>query len=122
MLTVDPRERISLEDALNHPWLASLHSLNESPTCPEPFTFDFEHVHLDGNTIRELLYREILEFHPTHRFSDQIVVQRESPAQATTTTCGGGGENAARPPPPHHLPEDEGRTMEQQVGGGHGEA
>ena len=55
-----------VQAALEHPWLASLHDLNDEPICPEPFSFEFENVHLDGNSIRELLYREILSFHPDH--------------------------------------------------------
>jgi len=69
MLVFDPSKRITVDQALEHPWMASLHDLNDEPTCSVPFQFDFEDVQLDGNSLRELIYREVLHFHPTHRFA-----------------------------------------------------
>lgn len=37
MLVFDPRKRITVDEALEHPWLASLHDLNDEPTCPVSF-------------------------------------------------------------------------------------
>ncbi len=46
MLVFDPTKRITVEQALEHPYLASLHDVSDEPKCPTPFTFDFDSEHL----------------------------------------------------------------------------
>lgn len=64
MLVFDPSKRITVDEALNHPYLASLHEINEEPTCPSPFVFDFEQMSLNEEDIKELIWRESLKFNP----------------------------------------------------------
>ncbi|TXG73945.1 hypothetical protein EZV62_002524 [Acer yangbiense] len=64
MLVFDPAKRITVEEALNHPFLSSLHEINEEPTCPYPFVFDFEQASLNEEDIKELIYKECLNFNP----------------------------------------------------------
>lgn len=66
MLTFDPTKRISVEDALAHPYLSTLHDVSDEPSCPAPFTFDFEEHKLTEEHIRELIYKEALHFNPDH--------------------------------------------------------
>jgi len=42
MLTFDPAERISCEEALAHPYFAVWHDPNDEPVCDTPFDFSFE--------------------------------------------------------------------------------
>ena len=37
MLSFDPTTRISVTQALAHPWLAAYHDVNDEPTCPHKF-------------------------------------------------------------------------------------
>ncbi|KAF8397612.1 hypothetical protein HHK36_016532 [Tetracentron sinense] len=62
MLVFDPCKRITVDEALNHPYLVSLHEINEEPTCPSPFVFDFEQLSLSEEDIKELIWRESLNF------------------------------------------------------------
>ncbi|KAF7823501.1 mitogen-activated protein kinase-like protein NTF6 [Senna tora] len=64
MLVFDPAKRITVEEALNHPYLSSFHEINEEPICPTPFVFDFEQTILNEEDIKELIWRESLSFHP----------------------------------------------------------
>ncbi|KAM5583899.1 mitogen-activated protein kinase [Rosa sericea] len=64
MLVFDPSKRITVEEALNHPYLSSLHAINEEPICPSPFVFDFEQASLDEEDIKDLVWRESLHFNP----------------------------------------------------------
>ncbi|PKA60429.1 Mitogen-activated protein kinase 2 [Apostasia shenzhenica] len=64
MLIFDPSKRISVDEAICHPYLASLHDINDEPICPEPFSFDFEHPSFTEENIKELIYRESLAFNP----------------------------------------------------------
>eukprot|EP00897_Mesotaenium_endlicherianum_P001094 jgi/Mesen1/10986/ME000097S10562 len=64
MLVFDPAKRITVEQALNHPYLASLHDINDEPTCQTVFNFDFEQPGISEDIIRELIYQESCAFNP----------------------------------------------------------
>ncbi|KAJ1396662.1 Serine/threonine-protein kinase, active site [Sesbania bispinosa] len=66
MLTVDPTRRITVEQALAHPYLEKLHDVTDEPVCMEPFSFDFEQQHLDEEQIKEMIYREALALNPEY--------------------------------------------------------
>ncbi|CAI9755926.1 unnamed protein product [Fraxinus pennsylvanica] len=66
MLTFDPRKRITVQDALAHPYLNSLHDISDEPICPTPFSFDFEQRALTEEQMKELIYRESLAFNPQY--------------------------------------------------------
>ena len=44
LLAFDPAKRITVEQALEHPYLSIWHDPNDEPDCPSEFEFDFEHV------------------------------------------------------------------------------
>ncbi|XP_075514100.1 mitogen-activated protein kinase homolog NTF6-like isoform X2 [Primulina tabacum] len=64
LLVFYPAKRITVEEALNHPFLSSLHEINEEPTCPSPFVFDFEQSSLSEDEIKDLIWNESLNFNP----------------------------------------------------------
>ncbi|CAL9073654.1 mitogen-activated protein kinase 2-like [Musa acuminata AAA Group] len=64
MLVFDPNKRITVDQALHHPYLASLHEINDEPVCSTPFSFDFEHPSHTEEDIKELIWRESLKFNP----------------------------------------------------------
>jgi len=64
MLVFDPSKRITVQEALSHPYLASLHDINDEPSCPTPFNFDFEQPSFTEEHIKELIWRETLNFNP----------------------------------------------------------
>ncbi|CAG9317639.1 unnamed protein product [Blepharisma stoltei] len=65
MLTFNPDERIKVEDALAHPYLAALHFPDDEPTCDPVslFDFEFERQVLTMNDLKNLIYEEILLYH-----------------------------------------------------------
>ncbi|KAK1270070.1 Mitogen-activated protein kinase 5 [Acorus gramineus] len=66
MLTFNPATRITVEEALSHPYLARLHDIADEPNCMEVFNFDFEQHVLTENQMKEMIYRESLAFNPEH--------------------------------------------------------
>ncbi|KAG5561003.1 hypothetical protein RHGRI_004131 [Rhododendron griersonianum] len=66
MLTFDPRQRITVEGALAHPYLTSLHDISDEPICMTPFNFDFEQHALSEEQMKELIYREAVAFNPEY--------------------------------------------------------
>ncbi|KAI3772436.1 hypothetical protein L6452_03622 [Arctium lappa] len=64
MLTMDPTKRITVEDALDHPYLARLHDVADEPICLDPFSFEFEQQVLGEEQIKDLIYQEALAHNP----------------------------------------------------------
>ncbi|KAL3499304.1 hypothetical protein ACH5RR_038397 [Cinchona calisaya] len=64
MLVFDPSKRITVEEALCHPFLKFLHDINDEPVCPRPFHFDFEQPSITEENIKELIWRESVKFNP----------------------------------------------------------
>ena len=80
MLAFDPTKRITVEEALEHPYFASLHGKlvhisklivtnldpEDEPGCEAIFNFDFESYELSRELFQELIWQEMLAFHPEY--------------------------------------------------------
>ncbi|KAG6599886.1 Mitogen-activated protein kinase 12, partial [Cucurbita argyrosperma subsp. sororia] len=66
LLAFDPEDRPSAEEALADPYFHGLANVEDEPSR-QPISkleFEFERRKLTKNDVRELIYREILEYHP----------------------------------------------------------
>ncbi|SGY44494.1 BQ5605_C001g00165 [Microbotryum silenes-dioicae] len=67
-LTFDPKKRITVEQALAHPYLANYHDPDDEPVAPplEPSFFDFDHQKdsISREALKKLLYDEVMAFQP----------------------------------------------------------
>ncbi|KAL5990024.1 Mitogen-activated protein kinase 10 [Asimina triloba] len=66
LLAFDPKDRPTAEEALADPYFRGLAKVEREPSC-QPITkieFEFERRRVTKEDIRELIYREILEYHP----------------------------------------------------------
>ena len=65
MLTYDPGERITVFEALAHPYLEQLHCPDDEPETMQvsAFDFDFEKFSFDKEDFKELIFDEILLYH-----------------------------------------------------------
>lgn len=65
LLDFHPRTRITVEDALAHPFFASLHNPEDEPLADFQFPhFAFEDEELSKERVQELIWDEIRELHP----------------------------------------------------------
>jgi len=68
-LTFDPKKRITVDEALEHPYVASYHDPDDEPSVtpldPDYFEFDDHKEDLTKSYLKELLYEEILSFVPS---------------------------------------------------------
>jgi mitogen-activated protein kinase 7 len=63
MLSFDPSTRISVPDALSHPWLSSYHDVNDEPECLKAFEKWHEIEQLETlEQFREALWKEIEDY------------------------------------------------------------
>ncbi|KAI5072438.1 hypothetical protein GOP47_0012544 [Adiantum capillus-veneris] len=66
LLAFDPKDRPSAEEALADPYFTGMARLSREPSA-QPLTkleFGFEQRKMSKEDVRELIYREILEYHP----------------------------------------------------------
>ncbi|KAG5246102.1 mitogen-activated protein [Salix suchowensis] len=66
LLAFDPKDRPTAEEALGDPYFKGLSKVEREPSC-QPITkmeFEFERRRVTKEDIRELIFREILEYHP----------------------------------------------------------
>lgn len=63
MLRLDPKERISVGDALAHKYLKEYHCDDDEPLCFPPFEFDFEDVPFTKDDLKARILKEIDQFH-----------------------------------------------------------
>lgn len=66
LLSFDPKDRPSAEDALADPYFQGLANVEREPSTHaiSKMEFEFERRKLGKDDVRELIYREILEYHP----------------------------------------------------------
>lgn len=64
MLVIDPNKRITVDDALAHPYLASVRNQEDETTAEAPFDFEFENEKLTKPVLQRLIWEEMLHFHP----------------------------------------------------------
>jgi len=62
MLVFDTSSRITVNDALRHPYLSRLHDAEDEPIALAPFVFELDNERLSIDMLRDLLYEEILDF------------------------------------------------------------
>jgi mitogen-activated protein kinase 7 len=117
MLAFDPTRRISVEAALEHPYLAIWHDASDEPDCPTTFNFDFEVIE-DVNEMRKMILDEVFRFRqhvrtatPAHLAGQQPPV----PAQVPIPAGGPAQQWTAEDPRPQEYGTMQG--LEAELGG-----
>ncbi|KAL5738382.1 hypothetical protein ACOSP7_031143 [Xanthoceras sorbifolium] len=66
LIAFDPKDRPTAEEALADPYFKGLAKIEREPCCQHisKLEFEFERRRVTKEDIRELIYREILEYHP----------------------------------------------------------
>nr|XP_057918665.1 mitogen-activated protein kinase 7 [Doryrhamphus excisus]XP_057918666.1 mitogen-activated protein kinase 7 [Doryrhamphus excisus] len=92
MLRFDPRERVSVTQALEHPYLAKYHDPDDEPICVPAFDFEFDKLPMSKEQIKEEILMEIQDFHRNKQGSRQRLqfrplarVNREGTAAAQSS-------------------------------------
>jgi len=81
MLTYDPADRITIAEALGHPYLKQLHFPDDEPET-EPvsaFDFDFEKYSLSKEDFKDLMFEEIMLYHSDEAAFQYIKAKKEHP-------------------------------------------
>ena len=70
MLSFDPHARISVDEALAHPYLKSLHNPKAEAKCSRIFDFEFEKQKFTRGTLQENMFREYQLYRPDLKMRD----------------------------------------------------
>ncbi|KAG8175870.1 hypothetical protein JTE90_026995 [Oedothorax gibbosus] len=62
MLTFNPHKRVSVEDALGHPYFTEYYDPDDEPVAEEPFKFEMELDDLPKERLKELVFEETVNF------------------------------------------------------------
>ena len=63
LLQLDPKKRVSAEEALTHKYLNRYHDLKDEPICTPPFDFSFEKKLLTKDELKQAITDEIMDYH-----------------------------------------------------------
>ncbi|CAM9149335.1 unnamed protein product, partial [Hapterophycus canaliculatus] len=64
MLEFSPETRISVDDALRHPFMRNLHAVKEEPVANFEFCFAFESEVPSKHRLQDLMWEEMRRYHP----------------------------------------------------------
>jgi len=84
MLTYDPEDRLTVEQALKHEYLKQLHYPDDEPVT-EPvsaYDFDFEKYSLSKEDFKDLMFEEIMLYHSDEAAFNYIKMKKENPEGA----------------------------------------
>merc|ERR1740117_445487 len=70
MLTFTAKKRISVDDALSHPYFQALHNPAYEPVAEQEFDASFETSSLDKKVIQDLMFEEVYSFRPQIKATD----------------------------------------------------
>lgn len=79
LLAFNPSKRLTVEEALAHPYLASLHDPSDEPLAHASFNFDFETVPQSKASLKRLIAQEMLTYHPECGWGADLFVSPTQP-------------------------------------------
>lgn len=96
MLVFDPAKRITVDQALSHPYLASLHDAADEPVCTAPFAFDLDSDALTPDVVREIIIRDVIQMHP--EYADEVGPAAVAAAVRQQAMPNTSGQEQVQPP------------------------
>jgi len=99
MLQFNPGRRISVDDALRHPYFKSLHNPKKEVECKEQFDFTFEREKMTAESLRDFMWEEIFHFRSDLKDQADALKTKERLIRKQLASHGGasGGSASAAP-------------------------
>jgi serine/threonine protein kinase len=94
MLIFNPHERITVDEALAHPYFKSLHNVKSEGECSRAFDFEFEKMHMTKEVLQEFMWQEIQHYRPELKGKTWVVDKEKrakqlAEAEAAKAAAGG---------------------------------
>ncbi|KAL2822191.1 kinase-like domain-containing protein [Aspergillus cavernicola] len=81
LLVFDPDQRFSAEQGLKHPYMAPYHDPTDEPTAAAKFDWSFNDAELPKETLKIMIYSEVLDFFQVGTNLDNIQQPEQEPSQ-----------------------------------------
>eukprot|EP00475_Leptophrys_vorax_P004206 TRINITY_DN1251_c0_g1_i1.p1 TRINITY_DN1251_c0_g1~~TRINITY_DN1251_c0_g1_i1.p1 ORF type:complete len:474 (+),score=140.17 TRINITY_DN1251_c0_g1_i1:58-1479(+) len=80
MLVFNPKNRITVDEALKHPFFKKFYNEEfiNSCVCPEPFNFEFEKLTRTKENIQDLMFQEIIKYRPHAAARNPLTMSRRN--------------------------------------------
>lgn len=111
MLAFDPSSRISVEEALEHRYLAIWHDASDEPPCPTTFDFHFEVVE-DVQEMRKMILDEVSRFRGHVRQQPQAQPGAAMPQSQQVPIPNNSNQWTSEDPRPQEAPQAAGGLEE----------
>lgn len=74
MLNFNPKKRITVDEALAHPYLSALHCPDDEPTTTpvSAYDFEFEIYDLKSEDYKDLLYEEVMLYQSEEKIAEYL--------------------------------------------------
>jgi len=96
MLQFNPSKRISVDEALKHPYFKSLHNPKKEVECKDIFDFSFEKEKMTGESLRDFMWEEICHFRTELKTTlDSVKTKDRALRKHLATYASSGGAAAA---------------------------
>lgn len=120
MLAFDPSSRITVEAALQHPYLQIWHDASDEPDCPTTFDFAFEVVE-EVPEMRHMILDEVARFRQLVRTvpdanNQDNLARQDQPGQVPMPPSGIPDQWKAEDPRPQEFSPNTG-ALEAELGG-----
>jgi mitogen-activated protein kinase 7 len=120
MLAFDPSSRITVEAALQHPYLQIWHDASDEPDCPTTFDFAFEVVE-EVPEMRHMILDEVARFRQLVRTvpdanNQDNLARQDQPGQVPMPPSGIPDQWKAEDPRPQEFSPSTG-ALEAELGG-----
>lgn len=120
MLTFDPTSRITVEQALEHPYLHIWHDASDEPDCPSTFDFAFEVID-NVDEMRRVILDEVMTFRRTVRTvpangAAGVAQGQQAGAGHVPLPQGGQQWTAEDPRPQEYIGQGQGLEQDLQAG------
>jgi serine/threonine protein kinase len=106
LLAFDPAKRITIEGALEHPFMASLHNEDDEPCSDSQFHFEFETEELSRERVQELIWAELRKLHPS--------IPERYPSNGGTPKARVGGSSKQGPADDSKAASDGGKEVQEE--------
>lgn len=132
LLSFDPSQRITCDEALEHPYLAVWHDPNDEPVCANKFDFSFEQVD-DIEGMKKLILQEVISFRREVRIQaqqrqailmqqqqqHQQMLQQHQPSQVASTAMAAQQSAQATRRRDEHFPTSPRDVVQRSAGDHH---
>ena len=88
---VPARQRITVEEALEHPYFAQYYDPADEPVAERPAVFEWDTERLSKERLKELIFEEIVAF---HRYGARGSVSRDAAMRRAERRCRAGCSEA----------------------------